>query len=129
MANSIAAADHDNNEKWLETVLETIVKKQEEKSVEVDDHKQQNGSSSSDHLNNSTSTNSGKDNEALLLQNAQLQASVDEYKTIIADTEKILKNLELKVREQDAYWKKIVNFKDEEILKLQSPTESSWNAE
>lgn len=125
MANSIAAADHDNNEKWLETVLETIVKKQEEKSVEVDDHKQQNGSSSSDHLNNSTSTNSGKDNEALLLQNAQLQASVDEYKTIIADTEKILKNLELKVREQDAYWKKIVNFKDEEILKLQSPTESS----
>lgn len=125
MANSIAAADHDNNEKWLETVLETIVKKQEEKSVEVDDHKQQNGSSSSDHLNNSTSTNSGKDNETLLLQNAQLQASVDEYKTIIADTEKILKNLELKVREQDAYWKKIVNFKDEEILKLQSPTESS----
>ncbi|XP_055676450.1 ribosome-binding protein 1 isoform X2 [Lutzomyia longipalpis] len=60
--------------------------------------------------------------ETLLLQNAQLQRTVDEYKIIVADTEGLLKNLELKVKEQDAYWRKVVETKDEELqgLKISS---------
>uniref|UniRef100_A0A1L8DS89 Putative ribosome binding protein 1 log a dog n=1 Tax=Nyssomyia neivai TaxID=330878 RepID=A0A1L8DS89_9DIPT len=60
--------------------------------------------------------------ETLLLQNAQLQRTVDEYKIIVADTEGVLKNLELKVKEQDSYWRKVVETKDEELqgLKISS---------
>ncbi|GAB0091483.1 hypothetical protein DMENIID0001_063350 [Sergentomyia squamirostris] len=57
--------------------------------------------------------------DTLLLQNAQLQRTVDEYKTLLADTEGVLKNVELKAKEQDAYWRKVVETKDEELQGLQ----------
>uniref|UniRef100_A0A6B2EHX2 Putative ribosome-binding protein 1 isoform x1 n=1 Tax=Phlebotomus kandelakii TaxID=1109342 RepID=A0A6B2EHX2_9DIPT len=60
--------------------------------------------------------------DTLLLQNAQLQRTVDEYKIIVADTEGVLKNLELKVKEQDAYWRKVVQTKDEELKGLKIST-------
>lgn len=38
----------------------------------------------------------------------------------------MLKNLESKVREQDAYWTKVVLMKDNEIEKLKPISEKSW---
>lgn len=40
--------------------------------------------------------------------------------------ESMLKNLESKVREQDAYWTKVVLMKDNEIENLKTVTEASW---
>jgi hypothetical protein len=37
----------------------------------------------------------------------------------------MLKNLESKVREQDAYWTKVVLLKDSEIANLKTGTETS----
>ncbi|CRK99455.1 CLUMA_CG012585, isoform A [Clunio marinus] len=83
-------------------------------------------------LNNSTvngdsnsSTSSAADNEIVLLQNAQLKTTIEEYKNIIAETESMLKNLESKVREQDAYWTKVVLMKDNEIESLKNISEKS----
>lgn len=38
----------------------------------------------------------------------------------------MLKNLESKVREQDAYWTKVVSLKDNEIENLKNMSEKSW---
>lgn len=38
----------------------------------------------------------------------------------------MLKNLESKVREQDAYWTKVCLMKDNEIEDLKTVTEKSW---
>lgn len=38
----------------------------------------------------------------------------------------MLKNLESKVREQDAYWTKVVLMKDNEITNLKDHVEQSW---
>lgn len=84
--------------------------------------------------------------EVLLLQNAQLQKSLDEYKNIVADTvssfllpnqemtafthtnsylqEQMLRNLEAKVAERDTYWQGVVQSKDEEIIDLKSSAQS-----
>jgi ribosome-binding protein 1 len=62
--------------------------------------------------------------EVLLLQNAQLQKSLDEYKNIVADTEQVLRNLEAKVAERDTYWQGVVQSKEEEILGLKSSAQS-----
>ncbi|XP_059612825.1 ribosome-binding protein 1 isoform X3 [Phlebotomus argentipes] len=83
------------------------------KSVTTNNHSvdsEEGGEGSSDSL------------DTLLLQNAQLQRTVDEYKIIVADTEGVLKNLELKVKEQDAYWRKVVETKDEELKGLKIST-------
>lgn len=41
----------------------------------------------------------------------------------------MLKNLESKVREQDAYWTKVVLMKDNEIESLKIVSEKSWAGE
>lgn len=122
---------------------------------------QQNGDDDSDSDENVTgngthSHHHGQDNgikispstEELILQNAQLKSTVDEYKTIVSDTvssiesfhqshqkliffsfffflfgrdnpqEGVLNTLEKKVKEQDAYWRTIVQVKDNEIRSL-----------
>lgn len=43
--------------------------------------------------------------------------------------ESMLKNLESKVREQDAYWTKVVLMKDNEIESLKIVSEKSWAGE
>lgn len=58
--------------------------------------------------------------EVLVQRNEQLQKTVDQYKTIIADTEIMLKNLESKVIEQDIHWRSVVQAKEKELNLLKS---------
>ncbi|KAG4077356.1 hypothetical protein HA402_009757 [Bradysia odoriphaga] len=99
--------------------------------------KQQNNNSASseiistkNHINNSDTHSDSTGTAAtedLILQNAKLQATVDEYKTIVAETENVLKNLERKVIEQDAYWRDVVNTKDTELQSLKTTTTQNSN--
>lgn len=61
-----------------------------------------------------------EDQQALAQRNEQLQKTVDQYKTIIADTEIMLKNLESKVIEQDIHWRSVVQAKEKELNLLKS---------
>lgn len=61
-----------------------------------------------------------EDQQALVQRNEQLQKTVDQYKTIIADTEIMLKNLESKVIEQDIHWRSVVQAKEKELNLLKS---------
>lgn len=96
--------------------------------------------------NTTSSSDVNSSSEALLLQNAQLQKSLDEYKNIVADTvmnpnfqrnerrfhtnlsfflqEKVLRNLEAKVTERDSYWQAVVQSKEDEILILKNTAQS-----
>uniref|UniRef100_A0A182PAC2 Ribosome receptor lysine/proline rich domain-containing protein n=1 Tax=Anopheles epiroticus TaxID=199890 RepID=A0A182PAC2_9DIPT len=60
------------------------------------------------------------DPQTLALRYEQMQKTVDQYKTIIADTENMLKNLEAKVIEQDIHWRSVVQAKDKELTLLKS---------
>ncbi|XP_063696225.1 ribosome-binding protein 1 isoform X2 [Culicoides brevitarsis] len=114
--------------KWLEFTTSFLKKKLAAST--------QNSSSNSSKVNNShmngnesisSSTFSSDTNncsEALLLQNAQLQKSLDDYKNIVADTEKVLRNLEAKVTERDSYWQAVVQSKEDEILILKNTAQS-----
>lgn len=109
----------------------------------------QNGNHSNDNGAAGASSNS-TETEELVLQNAKLKSTVDEYKTIITETvseandfpissirswcrftfllpqEALLKHLEKKVKEQDSYWRSVVEKKDSEISSLtQMPVEST----
>ncbi|XP_055638163.1 paramyosin isoform X2 [Toxorhynchites rutilus septentrionalis] len=88
-------------------------------------------SNSNSHPNNDEGSNSSskngapeldsyEDQQVLVLRNEQLQKTVDQYKTIIADTEIMLKNLESKVIEQDVHWRSVVQAKDKELNLLKS---------
>lgn len=61
-----------------------------------------------------------EDQQVLAQRNEQLQKTVDQYKTIIADTEIMLKNLESKVIEQDIHWRSVVQAKEKELNLLKS---------
>lgn len=61
-----------------------------------------------------------EDQQALVQRNETLQKTVDQYKTIIADTEIMLKNLESKVIEQDIHWRSVVQAKEKELNLLKS---------
>lgn len=61
-----------------------------------------------------------EDQQVLVQRNEQLQKTVDQYKTIIADTEIMLKNLESKVIEQDIHWRSVVQAKEKELNLLKS---------
>ncbi|KAG5681901.1 hypothetical protein PVAND_011306 [Polypedilum vanderplanki] len=141
---STLAAD-DENLKWLESVLENL--KTQLASNKLNhisstttsssnaNHLKNNCSGVEINLNNNSSTLNGDnrncssssvpDKEIILLQNAQLKSTVEEYKNIIAETESMLKNLESKVREQDSYWTKVVLMKDNEIENLKSHAQMS----
>lgn len=54
----------------------------------------------------------------LLLENAKLQATVVELKKIVAETENVLVSLEVKGRETETHWKRIVDAKNDEIFTL-----------
>uniref|UniRef100_A0A182W094 Ribosome receptor lysine/proline rich domain-containing protein n=1 Tax=Anopheles minimus TaxID=112268 RepID=A0A182W094_9DIPT len=71
---------------------------------------------------NGATSDSGSedDQQAMALRYEQLQQTVDQYKTIIADTENMLKNLEAKVIEQDIHWRTVVQAKDKELTLLKS---------
>uniref|UniRef100_A0A182JAX0 Uncharacterized protein n=1 Tax=Anopheles atroparvus TaxID=41427 RepID=A0A182JAX0_ANOAO len=73
-----------------------------------------------DLLNGATDSGSEDEQQALALRNEQLQKTVDQYKTIIADTENMLKNLEAKVIEQDIHWRSVVQAKEKELTLLKS---------
>ncbi|EAA44829.5 AGAP003043-PB [Anopheles gambiae str. PEST] len=60
------------------------------------------------------------DQQTMALRYEQMQKTVDQYKTIIADTENMLKNLEAKVIEQDIHWRTVVQAKDKELTLLKS---------
>ncbi|CAO1406429.1 unnamed protein product [Diamesa serratosioi] len=143
------------DQKWIEGVLENLKKqlvsnKTSKSSSTIannnlnnktnNNHNNNNNNGSDVETNNINSNSSSNsvanggsngtatpfaDTEILLLQNAQLKSTVEEYKSIIADTESMLTNLESKVREQDAYWQKVVTFKDNEIETLKIHSESS----
>uniref|UniRef100_A0AAG5CTZ8 Ribosome receptor lysine/proline rich domain-containing protein n=1 Tax=Anopheles atroparvus TaxID=41427 RepID=A0AAG5CTZ8_ANOAO len=70
--------------------------------------------------NGATDSGSEDEQQALALRNEQLQKTVDQYKTIIADTENMLKNLEAKVIEQDIHWRSVVQAKEKELTLLKS---------
>lgn len=76
------------------------------------------GSASSN--KNGTPEGDLEDQQALVQRNEQLQKTVDQYKTIIADTEIMLKNLESKVIEQDIHWRSVVQAKEKELNLLKS---------
>lgn len=144
--SSSTAGDHHS---WLDKALEAV-KATTTNHLSTNNF---NSSSNSDKVANHVTNNgncvatpSNAESEVLLLQNAQLQTTVDEYKTIVADTvstsifysslnilirntyiekESLLKNLEAKVREQDAYWRNVVQFKDDEISSFKAETEAS----
>ncbi|XP_035900407.1 ribosome-binding protein 1 isoform X1 [Anopheles stephensi] len=63
---------------------------------------------------------SDDDQQSIALRYEQLQQTVDQYKSIIADTENMLKNLEAKVTEQDNHWRTVVQAKDKELNLLKS---------
>lgn len=151
--------------KWLEFTSSFIKKKltaaaaqnssnskstlaQAESSSKVNNSHNMNGNESISSSNTSTS-DANSCSEALLLQNAQLQKSLDEYKNIVADTvgdsiywsdsyehlpivflfnltwqEKVLRNLEAKVTERDSYWQAVVQSKEDEILILKNSAQS-----
>ncbi|XP_058128923.1 interaptin isoform X3 [Anopheles coustani] len=70
--------------------------------------------------NGAAESGSEDDQQAMALRNEQLQKTVDQYKTIIADTENMLKNLEAKVIEQDIHWRSVVQAKEKELTLLKS---------
>uniref|UniRef100_U5EQN6 Putative ribosome binding protein 1 log a dog n=1 Tax=Corethrella appendiculata TaxID=1370023 RepID=U5EQN6_9DIPT len=125
-----------NFENWLEITLKNFVKQQQQNISDKNNHINSTNNSSNNSNNNSNNSeektingnagggesdvDGGAEKETLLLRNAQLQKSVDDYKSIIAETESILKNLESKVLEQDVYWRTVVQSKDKEILLLKS---------
>lgn len=74
----------------------------------------------SNNRNGEPELDSQDDNQTLVLRNEQLQKTVDQYKTIIADTEVMLKNLESKVIEQDIHWRSVVQAKEKELNLLKS---------
>ncbi|XP_053671286.1 ribosome-binding protein 1 [Anopheles nili] len=70
---------------------------------------------------NGTSDSGSEDEQQAMAQRyEQMQKTVDQYKTIIADTENMLKNLEAKVIEQDVHWRTVVQAKDKELSLLKS---------
>uniref|UniRef100_A0A182RNN0 Ribosome receptor lysine/proline rich domain-containing protein n=1 Tax=Anopheles funestus TaxID=62324 RepID=A0A182RNN0_ANOFN len=71
---------------------------------------------------NGATSDSGSedDQQAMALRYEQMQQTVDQYKSIIADTENMLKNLEAKVIEQDIHWRTVVQAKDKELSLLKS---------
>lgn len=75
---------------------------------------------SSNNKNGAPELDSTEDQQALVQRNEQLQKTVDQYKTIIADTETMLKSLELKVIEQDIHWRSVVQAKEKELNLLKS---------
>ncbi|CAH1719578.1 unnamed protein product [Chironomus riparius] len=136
--NTIVSSNDDTN--WLEIVLENLKLQLASNKTNLNS----NTSSDFNHLNNCSDLEKNKlnsnivnlngdtnlppskaDNEMILFQNAQLKTTLDEYKNIIAETESMLKNLESKVREQDAYWTKVVLMKDNEIENLKFRAEQS----
>lgn len=138
--NIKVSSNDDTN--WLENVLENL--KLQLASNKTNLNSNTLSSSDAKHLNNcsdleksklnsstvnlngdTNSTSSKADNEMILLQNAQLKTTLEEYKNIISETESMLKNLESKVREQDAYWTKVVVMKDNEIENLKFHVEKS----
>ncbi|XP_070509386.1 putative leucine-rich repeat-containing protein DDB_G0290503 isoform X2 [Chironomus tepperi] len=139
--NTIVSSNDDTN--WLENALENL-KLQLASSNKTNLNCNTSSSSNAKLLNNcsdleknklnsstvnlngdTNSTSSKADNEMILLQNAQLKTTLEEYKNIISETESMLKNLESKVREQDAYWTKVVLMKDNEIENLKFCVEKS----
>lgn len=84
-----------------------------------------NHNSLSNNINsNSSQTTNNIADSAIEQQNLKLQKSLDSCKIVMAETDKILKNLEKKSEEQETYWQRIVESKDAEIdsLKLRSQT-------
>lgn len=79
-----------------------------------------NGSSSSSSNKNGAPEVDFEEQQLLVQRNEQLQKTVDQYKTIIADTEIMLKNLESKVIEQDIHWRSVVQAKEKELNLLKS---------
>lgn len=169
---SSTSTDGDDT-KWFESVLENLklqlvsnkTSLNNTASTNTSPIANNNNQTNNNHLNNcsdvetnnlnnsavngdsNSSTSSNAENELVLLQNAQLKTTVEEYKNIIAETvswilhvdswdvclgfvlqfqESMLKNLESKVREQDAYWTKVVLMKDSEIDNLKTVSEKSW---
>lgn len=150
-ATTTATSTDGESLNWLESVLENL---KTQLVSNKSNHTSSNSSSttssstnSANHLNNNKNcsdveknnlnnnstlngdsrncSSSAADNEIILLQNAQLKTTVEEYKNIIAETESMLKNLESKVREQDSYWTKVVLMKDNEIENLKSHAQTS----
>lgn len=85
-----------------------------------DAHDEQNDEGSSSSKNGAPELDSAEDQQALVLRNEQLQKTVDQYKTIIDDTQIMLKNLESKVIEQDIHWRSVVQTKEKELNLLKS---------
>lgn len=160
-ATASTLPDGEDGSKWLESALEnlkthlvsfksslssTSSNVANNNNVTNNNHLTNRSDAESNNLNsavNGDSRSSAAENELVLLQNAQLKTTIEDYKNIIAETvskhypyfevaifvlltqESMLKNLESKVREQDAYWTKVVLMKDNEIENLKTITEKS----
>ncbi|KQS38863.1 putative uncharacterized protein DDB_G0271606 isoform X2 [Drosophila erecta] len=131
-------------DQWLEQVLATHVKQQQDKLRQKLDaeksekqssssHKstQSNNSSSSNH-NNSTHNNISSNNSSsnsqsssvaeqqeLHKQNLQLRECNDKLTQLVTKTTNTLMDLEERAREQDEHWRGIVDQKEQLILTLQ----------
>ncbi|KAJ6635149.1 hypothetical protein Bhyg_13732, partial [Pseudolycoriella hygida] len=111
---------------WMDHIA-TYIEQQNVAHLKQQNNNSANSSSeiisTNNHVNNSDTHSDSTltaATEDLILQNAKLQATVDEYKTIVAETENVLKNLERKVLEQDAYWREVVQAKDNELQSLKT---------
>ncbi|KAH8369283.1 hypothetical protein KR009_006450 [Drosophila setifemur] len=125
-------------DQWLEQVLTTYVKQQQEKLQKQinSSHKstQSNSSSSSNHNsthNNISSNNSSSNSQypsaassaveqqELHKQNLQLRECNEKLTQLVTKTTNTLMDLEERAREQDEHWRGIVDQKEQLILKLQ----------
>ncbi|XP_017046949.1 putative uncharacterized protein DDB_G0271606 isoform X2 [Drosophila ficusphila] len=130
-------------DQWLEQVLATHVKQQQDKlrqKIEAEkpekqsssSHKstQSNNSSSSNHNsthNNISSNNSSSNSQSssaaeqqeLHKQNLQLRECNDKLTQLVTKTTNTLMDLEERAREQDEHWRGIVDQKEQLILTLQ----------
>ncbi|XP_044314752.1 putative uncharacterized protein DDB_G0271606 isoform X2 [Drosophila rhopaloa] len=130
-------------DQWLEQVLSTHVKQQQDKlrqKLEAEkpekqsssSHKstQSNNSSSSNHnstLNNISSNNNSSNSQSssaaeqqeLHKQNLQLRECNDKLTQLVTKTTNTLMDLEERAREQDEHWRGIVDQKEQLILTLQ----------
>ncbi|XP_070073931.1 interaptin isoform X2 [Drosophila takahashii] len=133
-------------DQWLEHVLATHVKQQQdklrqkleaekpEKQSSNSSHKstQSNNSSSSNHNsthNNISSNNSSSNSQSsaaaaaeqqeLHKQNLQLRECNDKLTQLVTKTTNTLMDLEERAREQDEHWRGIVEQKEQQILTLQ----------
>ncbi|XP_043651683.1 putative uncharacterized protein DDB_G0271606 isoform X2 [Drosophila teissieri] len=130
-------------DQWLEQVLSTHVKQQQDKLRQKLDaeqsekqssssHKstQSNNSSSSNHNsthNNISSNNSSSNSQSssaveqqeLHKQNLQLRECNDKLTQLVTKTSNTLMDLEERAREQDEHWRGIVDQKEQLILTLQ----------